>query len=635
MAAAAARVTAVTVLAPNGRRQQVRVAASTPLLQVLEEVCQKQKLDPEEYTLKFQRTVLDLSQQWRFANVPNNAKLEMVVAARQRVGTESKVRIALQLEDGSRLQHLFQSSLTLWDLLDHFPQTRVSERQLLEAIPICVYMRDEITGESALKKTTLKSLGLTGGSAIIRYVLKKPSVDGQDEPMDLAAVSDEQPVKKSESKTVLIEVVDGSPSEPDSVCSVEDSSPNGLITETNSSRTAEVFAEKKEVPPMDLTQERSKGIAGTFQKQENGKKLPTEPIQLEPSEKPSDDSVQPAVPEPDPPSECSDVSDLGALPTEENESPVLIPFPAGGQKLGQSETGRKQFTSAEPSKTTPPFSSPAGPPHPKKSKTIQQSPLKSPDDVQPLKLESPEASVTKEYLKPVDREAIVYHLDGKNHAPSAFEELPDEFFQVTIDDIRKRFAQLKSERRRLEEAPLMTKSMRESQMEEKTERYPKVVLRVQFPDRHVLQGFFRPLETVGALMEFVKMHLIDPECSFYLFKTPPKVLLSDPTTTLYQANLFPAALVHFGSEVRMDCYICEEFLKSPTSISQADLAVTCCIPRLATPSTSSLTSEAALQPPAKDGEELRKEPATNAASSKPLQTDPSKVPKWLKLPGKR
>ncbi|XP_078081851.1 tether containing UBX domain for GLUT4 isoform X2 [Mustelus asterias] len=575
---------AVTVLAPNGRRQQVKVAASTPLLQVLEEVCRKQKLNPEEYALKFQRTVLDLSQQWRFANVPNNAKLEMVAAVRQHAGTESKVRIALQLEDGSRLQHLFQSSLTLWDLLDHFPESRVTEQQLLEAIPVCVYMRDEVTGESALKTTTLKSLGLTGGSAIIRYVLKRSSVDGQNEPMDLAAISDKQPMNKPESKTVLIEVVDGSPSEPDPVCSLEDSSPNGLSTVINSSRTVEVFAEKK-VPPMDLTREQSKDIAEPFQKKDE----------------------------------------------------------EGGQKLGQLQMDQKQLTPGEPSKATTHSSTPAGPPHPKKSKTVlQQSPPKSPVNIQQPKLESPEASITKEYLKPVDREALIYHLDGTNHAqeiqePSDFEELPDEFFQVTIDDVRKRFAQLKSERRRLEEAPLLTKSMRDSHMKEKTERYPKVVLRVQFPDRYVLQGFFRPLETVGALIEFVKMHLIDPEMLFYLFKTPPKVILDDPTTTLFEASLFPAALVHFGSEVRMDCYLCEEFLKSPTSISQADLTVTSCIPRLATPSTSSLTSEAAIHPPAKGGEkdEVRKQPVTDAASSRSVPADPSKVPKWFKSPGKR
>lgn len=68
--------------------------------------------------------MLDLSLQWRFANLPNNAKLEMVPAARSRVGPENTVRIALQLDDGSRLQDTFCSGRTLWELLSHFPQTR-------------------------------------------------------------------------------------------------------------------------------------------------------------------------------------------------------------------------------------------------------------------------------------------------------------------------------------------------------------------------------------------------------------------------------------------------------------------------------------------------------------------------------
>ncbi|XP_078257518.1 tether containing UBX domain for GLUT4 isoform X2 [Rhinoraja longicauda] len=564
---AAAGVTTVTVLAPNGRRQQVKVAAGNPLLQVLEEVCRKQSLDPEEYALKFQRTVLDLSQQWRFANVPNNAKLEMVAVTRKRVGTETTVRIALQLEDGSRLQHVFPSSLTLWNLLEHFPQTRVADQQLLEAIPVCVYMRDEIAGESALKKTTLKSIGLTDGSAIIRYVLKKPSVDGQDERMDLATSSDEQLVNKS--STVLIEV-DGSPAKSDSVRSVDDSNPKELIREINSSGTGEAVVEQK-----DLTREPSKEaeeVEATSQGKEGGKESPTEEIRSEPSEKPSPSAENPVTPGPVPTPE----PDASTLSKEQTQSPVHHEIPLGDLQLEQSEACSHQFTTNEPLRASASVSSTAGPPHPKKSKTVQSSPMR-PDGIQPLKTESSEVSTTKEYLKPVDREALVYHLDMKNHHVQEgpeLEELPDEFFQVTVDDVRKRFAQLKSERQFFEEAALMTKSMRDSQMKEKTARYPKVVLRVQFPDRHVLQGFFRPLETVGALMEFVKIHLKDPNFSFYLFKTPPKELLSDPAVTLFQANLFPAALVHFGSEVRMDHYLCEEFQKPLTSVSQADLAVT-------------------------------------------------------------
>uniref|UniRef100_A0A8C9GTX3 TUG ubiquitin-like domain-containing protein n=1 Tax=Piliocolobus tephrosceles TaxID=591936 RepID=A0A8C9GTX3_9PRIM len=35
-----------------------------------------------------------------------------------------QVRIALQLDDGSRLQASFCSGQTLWELLSHFAQTR-------------------------------------------------------------------------------------------------------------------------------------------------------------------------------------------------------------------------------------------------------------------------------------------------------------------------------------------------------------------------------------------------------------------------------------------------------------------------------------------------------------------------------
>lgn len=40
---------------------------------------------------RFQRNVLDLSLQWRFANLPNNAKLEMVPISRIRQGPENTV----------------------------------------------------------------------------------------------------------------------------------------------------------------------------------------------------------------------------------------------------------------------------------------------------------------------------------------------------------------------------------------------------------------------------------------------------------------------------------------------------------------------------------------------------------------
>lgn len=40
---------------------------------------------------RFQRTNVDLTLQWRFANLPNNAKLEMVTSTRKQAVAESQV----------------------------------------------------------------------------------------------------------------------------------------------------------------------------------------------------------------------------------------------------------------------------------------------------------------------------------------------------------------------------------------------------------------------------------------------------------------------------------------------------------------------------------------------------------------
>uniref|UniRef100_A0A7N5P0U1 ASPSCR1 tether for SLC2A4, UBX domain containing n=1 Tax=Ailuropoda melanoleuca TaxID=9646 RepID=A0A7N5P0U1_AILME len=52
----------------------------------------------------------------------------MVPISRSRQGPENTVRIALQLDDGTRLQDTFCSGQTLWELLSHFAQTRKRPR---------------------------------------------------------------------------------------------------------------------------------------------------------------------------------------------------------------------------------------------------------------------------------------------------------------------------------------------------------------------------------------------------------------------------------------------------------------------------------------------------------------------------
>ncbi|XP_026158293.1 tether containing UBX domain for GLUT4 [Mastacembelus armatus] len=610
----AASGTAVTVLTPNGRRQTVKVSPNTPLLQVLEDVCKQHGFNPEDHGLKFQRTVVDLTLQWRFANLPNNAKLEMVTSTRKQAVADSQVRIALQMEDGSRLQGSFSCGQSMWELLTHFPEISVSELSESGSTPVCVYMRDEVSGEEALKKATLKSLGLTGGSAIVRFLLKKNKTPG-DEDGEEATETVAMPTTP-----VAKETTPNMSSQPDPAPSLpEISTSDEPIKNSDPDRPIETLSAQA---PISTTN--------------------TAPVQQEEIPHPQD-AVRPKVapgrtgmPEED--DDEAGPSGLNSLPlsSSSTSSATFVPFSGGGQRLGGLGAGAVGHSVYSPLSLSA-LSAAVESPKAKKAKSSYSSSSKH----QVTANQPADAMVHgEEFLEPVEREPLMYHLDSVSCPSEEHMDLPDEFFEVTVDDVRKRFAQLKSERKLLEEAPLMTKALREAQIKEKMERYPKVVLRVQFPDRHVLQGFFRPMETVGAVRHFVRSHLEDPNLSFYLFITPPKTILDDPSVTLFQADLFPGALVYFGCNVKTDFYIKRELLKSFVSALQANETIASCMFQAPTPFSSSLDSEELLPPKEPTTETSRStqdegDASAQTQAAKPARSDPGKVPKWLKLPGKK
>ncbi|XP_077107526.1 tether containing UBX domain for GLUT4 [Ranitomeya variabilis] len=565
---------AVSVLAPNGHRQTVKVTAGTPLLQVLEEVCKKQNFNPGEYNLKFQRTVLDLSLQWRFANLPNNAKLEMVSSAQQRAGAENtKVRVALQLEEGVRLLDEFLCSQSLWEVLTRFPQTRVCLEEIAPgSIAVCIYMRDEVSGEQSLRQTTLQSLGLTSGSAIIRFVVRKnmPSGNRQPEIFQEEAKKNIYAHKTLRESPPVAKDAAGEPSAADQ-------------KELESSDTTNLEPSAALVQAVDAGLSSAQSINQSYV----------------------------TVGRPDLECDVPGPSSVGSCKSSaQPQVNSFMPFQGGGHRLGganvPTEANMPTATAQEP------FQSP-GPSKAKKYKTDEE----------------------ESDLGQIDRQSLVCHLDLEESMSVRSLELPDNFFEVTMDDVRRRFAELRGERKRLEEAPLLTKALREAQQREKLERYPKVVLRILFPDRCVLQGFFRVSETIGAVREFVTNHLEEPEIPFYLFITPPRTEL-DESLTLFQAQLFPAAVVHFGSPKQKEQFLRQNFVNEAISLSQADIIIARAMPRIPAVSAAPVMEEyldnglqAAHRAP-ENYEELSGIPD----SHQQVQRDHGKVPKWLKLPGK-
>lgn len=158
----------VTVLTPNGRRQNIKVTPNTTILQILEDVCQKHGFSSDEYCLRHHNKEVSLSSMFRFSGLPNNCLLEMSQTEKKRL--VMPVDICVQLEDGTRKQAQFMPADNLWFVI----QQLTGEVEQKFPSPVILYMRQEIVGQEKLKKTTLKSLGILEGRALLRFVNKQP-----------------------------------------------------------------------------------------------------------------------------------------------------------------------------------------------------------------------------------------------------------------------------------------------------------------------------------------------------------------------------------------------------------------------------------------------------------------------------
>lgn len=134
---------------------------------MLEEVCQKYKFDPDEHDLKHHKRIMDVSMMFRFSGLPNNAQLEMVSVQKKR--TEQDVGLVVQLPDGTRLEGTYKPSAILGDILHELCPDERNATDL-----VVIYMRTEVTHEK-LTETSLKTLGLVSGRAILRLIHRDPN----------------------------------------------------------------------------------------------------------------------------------------------------------------------------------------------------------------------------------------------------------------------------------------------------------------------------------------------------------------------------------------------------------------------------------------------------------------------------
>lgn len=456
----------VTVLLPNGRRQNVAVKPDMTLLEVLETASAKHDFDSEEHCLKFHNKEISLTQQFRFSGLPNNCVLEMEPTNKRR--TLSKVVVCIQLNDGSREQGEFAPTTTVWQVVENLC---LSQSKGYDS-PVIVYMRSEVIGMEQMQQTTLKSLGILEGRAMMRLVNKKP-----EELKTQANVYKPAEVKPKER---------------------DDEQPG-------TSRSA-MAASTAGGGGFSLTSDLVKALKRTA----------------------NDDSAS---------KETKDNSETKAAKNVEAVQPKYDWDTGLGQTLHQ------------------------------KSKTEDleendESPVRAPP---PVNIIGP-------------RQAVLFSLDATNKNN---DDLPDSFFDLTVNDLKMVLRDLKRTASGNEDAPLLTSNLRELERQKamlaKLNQYKDCVLRIQFPNRYVLQGIFKPHEPISRVEEFVRGFLAKSNEEFHLFTIPPKKVLP-ANETLLELNCVPNAVLHFSFvneslNADRNRFLQEKFTEQLTSEEGAHFAV--------------------------------------------------------------
>lgn len=410
----------VTVLATNGRRHVVKVEPNktvlwvnsqksassllclhspvSQLLQILEQTCEKHKLNVDEFDLKHHNKVLDLSLMFRFAGIPNNANLEMIPIVNKRV--EQEVTICLQLDDGSRQNGQFASSTTLREILEKLcPEKLTGENAHL----VVIYMRSEYHGD-ALNTTTLRIMGLSsGGRALLRLVHTDPtSLRVQ------ANVSANLPQK---------------PREP------SPERPKSKVSQDKKIVSLNVADEIKKIKQTESSDEKK-------------------------SAKEDQDVI--------------------------------------ADKIVESKSDSKAVDLSTDKKTQ-----------------SEQEPEQMEVDTEP----EPEPVIN--YLD--DRGTIIFSLDSMKTNSS---DVADSFFNLTESEIRLLYRELKQQVDEIENRPFMTSEMRKLEESKKILNqlavYKTCIVRIQFPNRYVIQSKFSTVDKVEVVVEFVRKFLDKPDIEFHL-----------------------------------------------------------------------------------------------------------------------
>ncbi|MBW0472255.1 hypothetical protein O181_011970 [Austropuccinia psidii MF-1] len=146
-------------------------------------------------------------------------------------------------------------------------------------------------------------------------------------------------------------------------------------------------------------------------------------------------------------------------------------------------------------------------------------------------------------------------LPSDHPQPAPKPALGDDYFVPTASEAQKAFSGQVAQRERLTDAPLLTRSLREREenqkRNEKFSRFPLTRIRIRFGDRTMLEGTLESKCTISDVYKFVQECLRDDVGiqPFVLYQTPPRreFLSTDPKaklTSLLDLQLAPSSLLY-------------------------------------------------------------------------------------------
>ncbi|XP_068227069.1 tether containing UBX domain for GLUT4 isoform X2 [Palaemon carinicauda] len=177
--------------------------------------------------------------------------------------------------------------------------------------------------------------------------------------------------------------------------------------------------------------------------------------------------------------------------------------------------------------------------------------------------------VKENVIKLGARDAFLFNIED---APPTNITVDDEsFFDLTVNEVKGLYREQQQMLRSLEEAPLLTKQMREMHETSKVlcalNQFPVTQLRIFFPDNHVIQAAFKPTETIAQVEKFVREFLSNPNTEFSLCMRHPQRTL-EPDVTLVAADCVPNARLYFTSSSSSP-YLNKETLEKKSSFSSS------------------------------------------------------------------